>query len=92
MDSKYLLKNPELILKRLCNILEISFDKKMLKWKKGARKEDGIWAKHWYENIHNSTGFLHIQHKRITLTESNAILAEACLPYYEFLTAKSIQL
>ena len=92
LDSKYLLKNPELMLSKLCKILDISFDEKMLEGKKGARKEDGVWAKYWYKNIHNSTGFLTYAKKAITLTGSNAELAEECLPYYKFLTAKSIQL
>ena len=92
LDSKYLLQSPELMLNKLCDILEISFDKKMLKWKKGARKEDGIWAKHWYANIHNSTGFLPYTGKEIKLSGSNVTLAKKCSPYYEFLTAKSIQL
>jgi hypothetical protein len=92
LDSKYLLKNPELMLRKLCDVLGISFDEKMLKWEKGARKEDGVWAKYWYKNIHNSTGFLPYAKKEITLTGSNAELAEECLPYYEFLIAKSIQL
>ena len=92
LDSKYLLQNPELILKRLCNLLEISFDQKMLKWGKGVRKEDGIWANHWYANIHNSTGFLPYTEKEIKLSGSNVTLAKKCKPYYEFLTAKSIQL
>jgi len=90
LDSKYLLKNPELMLRKLCDVLGISFDEKMLKWEKGARKEDGVWAKYWYKNIHNSTGFLPYTKKENTLTGSNAELAEECLPYYEFLTAKSI--
>ena len=90
LDSKYLLKNPKLILSKLCKILDVSFDEKMLKWKKGARKEDGVWASYWYKNIHNSTGFLPYAKKEITLTGSNKELAEECLAYYEFLTAKSI--
>ena len=90
LDSKYLLINPELMLNKLCNLLEIPFDRNMLKWEKGARKEDGIWANYWYKNIHNSTGFLPYTEKEIALTDSNAELAEECLPYYEFLTTKSI--
>ena len=92
LNSKELLQNPELILNKLCNILEISFDQKMLRWKKGERKEDGIWAKHWYANIHNSTGFLPYTEKEIKLSGSNVTLAKKCRPYYKFLTAKSIQL
>ena len=92
LDSKYLLKNPKFMLRKLCSILDIPFDEKMLKWEKGARNEDGVWASYWYKNIHNSTGFLPYTKKEITLTGGNAELAEECLPYYEFLTAKSIQL
>jgi hypothetical protein len=92
LDSKYLLQNPGLMLKRLCNMLEISFDQKMLRWEKGAIKEDGIWAKHWYANVHNSSGFLPYTGKKIQLSGSNVPLAKKCKPYYEFLTAKSIQL
>ena len=73
-------------------LLEIPFEKKMLKWEKGGRKEDGIWAKYWYNNIHNSTGFLPYTTKKIILTENNAALGKECLPFYEFLTTKSIQL
>ena len=29
----------------------------MLSWPKGGIDEDGVWAKYWYENVHNSTGF-----------------------------------
>ena len=57
LDAKYLLQNPELILRKICLLLDISFDKNMLTWKRGGIKEDGVWAKYWYKNIHNSTGF-----------------------------------
>ena len=90
LDSKYLLKNPKLALQKLCLLLEIPFEEKMLKWEKGARKEDGIWAKYWYKNVHNSTGFLPYIEKEINLKNSNLVLSEKCQPYYEFLTNKSI--
>ena len=67
LDSKYLLKDPELVLRKLCLLLGIPFDKKMLQWEKGARKEDGVWAKYWYENVHNSTCFLPFTKKRLSL-------------------------
>jgi hypothetical protein len=92
LDSKYLLQNPKQLLEKLCYLLGISFDKAMLKWEKGARKEDGIWAKYWYEHVHNSTCFLPYVKKEIKLSNSNLELSEKCKPYYDFLTFKSIQL
>ena len=92
LDSKYLLDNPELVLKKICVLLGISFDKKMLRWKKGARTEDGIWASYWYKNLHESTGFFPYSRQKITLRGSNSLLEKECFPYYDFLTAKSIKL
>jgi len=92
LDSKYLLQDPKLILKKVCVLLEIPFDKKMMRWEKGERQEDGVWAKYWYLNVHNSTGFLPYIKKEINLKDSNLELAQQCKPYYKFLTAKSIQL
>ena len=92
LDSKYLLQNPELILKKICKFLEIPFEKEMLKWNRGGIKEDGVWAKYSYQNVHNSTGFFKYKDQRIILKDSNYLLAKECLPYYNFLTAKSIQL
>lgn len=57
IDSGEILKNPEVTLTKLCEALGICFEKNMLQWKAGPIKEDGIWAKYWYENVHNSTGF-----------------------------------
>lgn len=57
LDSGELLKNPEKILKELCNRLEIPFSKNMLAWEAGPRKEDGVWGKYWYQSVWKSTGF-----------------------------------
>jgi len=91
LDSKYLLKNPELVLQRLCFLLGIKADKKMLQWEMGAREEDGVWAKYWYKNVHNSTGFLPYEKKHVFLKKNNLELSEICTPFYDFLTKKSIK-
>jgi hypothetical protein len=57
LDSNELLKNPEAVLKKLCAALQIPFYSEMLRWHKGEKKEDGVWAKYWYKNVHESTGF-----------------------------------
>lgn len=90
LDSKFLLQNPRRVLEKLCAALEIPFDEAMLSWEAGPRPEDGVWAKYWYANVHRSNGFAPYQAKNIELPESLQALAEACQPYYEFLSAKSI--
>jgi hypothetical protein len=57
IDSDELLKNPKKYLQKLCRLLSIPFSEDMLHWSKGGILEDGVWAKHWYKNVHNSTGF-----------------------------------
>ena len=90
LDSSSLLKDPELILRRLCVLLAIPFDINMLKWNKGGRKEDGVWAKYWYKNVHNSTGFVNYNSQKHRLKKGYAKLARQCMPYYEFLINKAI--
>ncbi len=57
VHSEKLLQNPSAYLLAICEQLGIPFYKQMLSWKAGERKEDGIWAKYWYEAVHKSTGF-----------------------------------
>lgn len=51
------LKDPRSTLAQLCARLGLAFDEAMLSWPAGARPEDGVWAPHWYKNVHLSTGF-----------------------------------
>lgn len=57
LDAKELLLDPEGVLRRLCERLGIAFYPRMLSWPAGPRPEDGVWAKHWYQGLHRSTGF-----------------------------------
>ena len=52
LDSAEILNNPEKLLSKLCGLLKINFYEEMLSWPKGGIKEDGVWAKHWYKNVH----------------------------------------
>ena len=91
LDSKYLLMNPEGVLRKLCDALDIPYFSEMLQWEAGPRPEDGIWAPHWYTNVHQSTGYLPYQPKEIKLPEHILPLSQEAKPFYEFLTARSIQ-
>lgn len=85
IDSDELLKNPETYLEKLCDLLNIPFSDKMLQWKKGGIPEDGIWAKHWYGNVHNSEGFAVQKSSSQPLPEHLEPLLKEALPYYETL-------
>jgi hypothetical protein len=90
IDSSILLKNPKEILTVLCDKLEISYSNKMLRWSRGPKKADGIWAKYWYKNVHSSNGFNNYEIRDINLSQKNQKLAKECEKYYNFLFSKSI--
>lgn len=85
IDSDELLKDPKAYLIKLCNLLNISFSEKMLHWKKGGIPEDGVWAKHWYENVHNSEGFCVQRSSSQPLPQHLKPLLVEALTYYETL-------
>jgi hypothetical protein len=58
LDSGYLLDSPESVLLKLCERIGIPFQRSMLQWPAGPKPYDGVWAPHWYENVHQSTGFV----------------------------------
>jgi len=90
VDAKDLLLDPPGMLRKLCERLNIPFDDHMLSWEAGARPEDGVWAKYWYDNVHRSTGFKPYVEKSVTLPPHLEDLATACAPFYEKLYAGSL--
>ena len=91
LDSKQILLNPKKVLSELCQRIDIPFEEVMLRWKAGARPEDGSWAKYWYKSVHESTGFGKYIPKTEPFPESLKPLLEECKPYYEQLNAMAIK-
>lgn len=91
VDAKELLLNPRIVLMQLCEKIGIPFDSNMLQWQPGARPEDGVWAKYWYSNVHQSTGFQPYVEKKVELPEHLQQLAEACDGYYQELFQLAIK-
>lgn len=91
LESQEVLKNPEQVLSKLCKQLNIPFEKSMLSWQAGPKPEDGIWAKHWYDNVHKSTGFMPYKEKNEPLDKRYEPLLEECLPLYERLASYAIK-
>ena len=91
LDSAILLEDPPRIMSELCNAIEIPFDSSMLSWEAGARREDGVWAKYWYDNVHQSTGFKKKTTEIPILDASLTKIMEQVMPAYMALRQKSIK-
>lgn len=83
IDAKRLLQDPEGVLRRLCDALELPFERAMLSWPVGPKPEDGIWAPYWYKNVHASSGFAPYTPKTEPFPEHLKPLLSVCTPLYE---------
>ena len=87
IDSRDVVENPRAILGRLCAELGIPFSEKMLSWPAGPRDTDGVWARHWYQNVWSSTGFQPPSRRQREYPRSLQPIVDAALPAYERLHA-----
>ncbi len=90
LDGNEVRKNPGSVLEHLCGKLDIPFTEAMLHWPAGPRPEDGIWAKHWYDKVHQSTHFLPPDPHPAEVPDHLKEVYEAALPYYNQLREHSI--
>ena len=73
----------------LCKYSKIKFDVQMLSWKKGGIEEDGVWAKYWYQNLHNSEGFSPLNKPNEEINVNQSELLEQATYYYHQLISLS---
>lgn len=90
LDAKQLLLDPEGVLRELCKRSDIPWDPAMLSWPAGPKACDGMWAPHWYQNVHRSTGFESWRARSATTAPHLLRLIDECRPYYEELRALAI--
>lgn len=91
IDSGELLRDPAIMLERLCLAIGIPFDTKMLTWPAGPRKEDGIWADYWYHNVHKSTGFIKSEPREVLVPEELRKVCDEATTYYNELFNVSLK-
>lgn len=91
LDSGLSLQDPEAVLKKLCVACNIPFEPAMLRWEKGPKSYDGIWARHWYANVHNSTGFEKQNTSERPLPSNLENLYDQARYYYEKLLPFSLK-
>ncbi len=90
LEARELLLDPDGVLREACERLGLPFEEEMLRWPAGPKPEDGVWAKHWYRNVHASTGFAPYRPKAVRFPQRLEPLLEECLPLYEELRGYAI--
>ena len=83
IDSADIRANPNKALTRLCTTLGISFTDQMLHWPSGPKPYDGVWAPHWYNAVHKSTGFEDPEGPLPNLAREDNRLIGLALRHYE---------
>ena len=83
IDSREFLLDPASMLQSICARLDIEFMPAMLSWPRGPRDSDGVWAKYWYDSVHNSAGFAAYRRQKYTLSGKDKQIALQARPYYE---------
>jgi hypothetical protein len=90
LEARELLLDPAGVLTRACERLGIPFEGAMLRWPAGPKPEDGVWARHWYESVHASTGFAPYRPKTGRFPRRLEPVLRECLPLYERLRGYAI--
>jgi hypothetical protein len=82
IDSNILLNNPEKVLSKWCSSINLEFDISMLKWQKGNHPQDGIWWKHWYDNVVTTTHFQKFSPNKSDVDKKYQSIYYEALDYY----------
>lgn len=90
VDSRTLLQDPPRVLGELCHRVGVPYDEAMLTWPAGPKPEDGVWAPHWYDAVHRSTGWQPYVPKHADLLPGVVPAYEQSLPLYERLLPYAI--
>ena len=90
LDARQLLLDPPSVLRQLCGRLDIPFDEAMLSWPAKPLPEDGVWAPHWYHNVHRSTGFQPYRSKNVAVPSHVEPLLASCAACYRELYAHAL--
>jgi hypothetical protein len=83
LDAKDVLRDPEKILRLLCQTIGRPFDQAMLSWPPGLRETDGSWAAHWYGAVARSTGFEPYRERNEVVPDRLQDVHARCQEYYE---------
>src|SRR5947208_3549718 len=83
IDADDVLRDPERMLRLLCDAIGVEFSDAMLSWPAGRRETDGVWAKYWYAEVERSTSFAPHRERKIDLPKSLHELHDRCRECYD---------
>src|SRR5438094_6045407 len=87
IDADDVLRDPERMLRLLCDVIGVAFTGARLSWPPGPRNTDGSWAKYWYAEVERSTGFQPYRERKIELPDHLRRIEQHCRQCYEQLYA-----
>jgi hypothetical protein len=90
IDADEVLADPRGVLSKLCTACGIGFDEAMLRWPKGPKPFDGVWAPHWYNAVWQSESFSAPVKTDVALPAELHRIADAARPYYDTLRKHSL--
>jgi len=91
LDARDVLTDPRSMLSQLCTRLGVPFSEAMLNWPAGKRDSDGIWAKYWYSQVEQSTGFMPYKPGSRDVPEHLRPMVDECNIYYEEMAQYAIR-
>jgi hypothetical protein len=83
LDARDVLENPRRLLGLLCDCVGVPFDDRMLSWPPGLRTTDGVWARHWYTEVEQSTGFKPYKASTEPVPERLTEVYRRCRQFYD---------
>ena len=83
LDAADVLRNPERMLRLLCDAVAVEFNEAMLSWPLGRRETDGVWAKYWYAEVERSTSFQPYRERKVEVPENLRAVHARCQGIYE---------
>lgn len=90
VNSADIRRDPGRALARLCAEIGLPFVSGMLHWPAGPRAFDGVWAAHWYDAVHRSTGFAGAEGPLPEVPPHRQALLRAALPIYQAMRAEAL--
>lgn len=82
---------PRKTLQLICDYAGVEFSEAMLRWQPGLIPHAGVWAKHWYGHLQESSGFMPYRPKPAALPSQLEPLLETCQYYYYQLLEHAVQ-